>query len=138
MRKARLETSLFLERPHHTARYFGGGTPIIMGGSTDEEMQARLNEAALENERMLAQATDEQLRLQKELDERDEQMALQMQQTERVNEANLARAQQALDVELDSLADSKAEDDLAADFSALESALSKGLGGSSSDNVRPL
>ena len=120
------------------ARYFGGGAPIIMGGTTDEEMQARLNEAALENERMLAQATDEQLRLQKELDQRDEEMALQMQQTERVNEANMSRAQKALDIELDSLADSKAEDDLAADFTALESALSKGLGGSSSDNVRPL
>tara|TARA_B100001063_G_C16373486_1_gene361902 strand:- start:141 stop:560 length:420 start_codon:yes stop_codon:yes gene_type:complete len=139
MRKQRLNTSLFLERPHHTSRYFGGGAPIIMGGTTDAEMERRLNESALENERMLAQAADEQMRLQAELDQRDEDMALQLKQTERANEANMAKAQKALDVELDSLGDSKNQDDLAADFSAIEQALASGLGGNSSgSDVRPL
>lgn len=136
--KIKLNTSLFMESPHPTARYFGGGTPIIMGGQTDAEMEARLNEAALENERMMKLAADEQLRLQRELDKRDEEMALSMQQRNRETEADLASAQRALDVELDTLAGNKAEDSLGADFSALEDALSKGLGGSSSDNVRPL
>jgi uncharacterized protein (DUF3084 family) len=139
MRKARFNTSFFMEHPHHTARYFGGGPSIIMGGSTDAELQARLNEAAMENDRMLARAADEQLRLQKELDQRDAEMKLSMEQAAAKTEADMARAQKALDVELKSLSDSESEDALKAEFDALEAALAAGLGKTDTgDGMRPV
>lgn len=141
MRKQRFKTSLFMEAPHHTARYFGGGSPIIMGGQSDAEMQAQLNRAALENERMLAQAADEQMRLQRELDQRDKEMELMMTQEAAKTELDLANAQRALDVELDALDKEQSADDLASDFSALEAALAAGLGttkDAGSTNIRPI
>jgi len=106
----------------------GGGTPIIMGGSTSSELQAQLERSALENERMLAQAADEQLRLQTELDKRDQEMSLLLEQQASETERNLARAQEALNVELDALNDVEKQDDLEVDFSALEKALASGMG----------
>ncbi|MCP4743330.1 MAG: hypothetical protein GY871_14060 [Actinomycetales bacterium] len=136
-RQSRLSANLFMDRPHHTARFFGGGTPIIQGGMSDAEMQAQLNNAALENEKMLAQSADEQLRLQSELDKRDQEMALTMKQQAATTELDLARAQKALDVEIDGLGEQQDEDALAADFSALEQALAAGLGGSDPSAARP-
>lgn len=141
MRKQRFRTSFFGDEPDYRARYFGGGTPIIMGGQSDAEMQAQLNRAALENEKMLAQAADEQLRLQRELDTRDKEMELMMQQQASQTELDLARAQKALDVELDALSDEQAQDSLKSDFSALEAALAAGLGSakdSGNSDVRPI
>ena len=127
--KIKFTNSLFMDQPHHTARYFGGGSPIVMGGMTDAEMQAQLNQSALENEKMLSMAADQQAELQRQLDERDAEMELMMKQQAATVESDMARAQKALDVELESLGSSDAEDDLAADFSVLEDALASGLGG---------
>lgn len=106
----------------------GGGTPIIMGGSTNSELQAQLERAALENERMLNKAADEQLRLSEELAKKDREMALMLEQQARQQEIDLSAAQKALGVELDALNEADEQDDLEADFSALEDALAKGMG----------
>ncbi len=114
----------------------GGGTPIIMGGSTQAELQAQLERSALENERMLARAADEQLRLQNELDERDREMAQMYEQQARQQEMDLSQAQEALNIEIDALNQAEKADDLELDFSALEKALAKGMG--SNSGPRPL
>ena len=116
--------------------FFGGGSPIIMGGSSQSELQAQLERSALENERMLAKAADEQLRLQTELDKKDEEMTLLFEQQARQQDLDLAAAQKALGVELEELDKQQADDDLKADFSALEKALASGMGFGSS-NTRP-
>lgn len=116
--------------------FFGGGSPIIMGGSSQSELQAQLERSALENERMLAKAADEQLRLQTELDKKDEEMTLLFEQQARQQDLDLAAAQKALGVELEELNKQQADDDLKADFSALEKALASGMGFGSS-NTRP-
>lgn len=105
-----------------------GGSPIIMGGSSQAELQAQLERAALDNERMLAKAADEQLRLQSELEKRDQEMSLMLEQQARQQEIDLGKAQKALDIELDALDKADAKDDLKADFAALEKALSEGMG----------
>jgi hypothetical protein len=115
----------------------GGGSPIIMGGQTTSELQAQLERSALENERMLAMAADEQLRLQDELAKRDQEMSLLIEQQARQQELDLAGAQRALSVELDALEKEDDKDDLEVDFSALEEALAKGMG-SGDTGVRPL
>lgn len=116
--------------------FFGGGAPIIMGGSSQAELQAQLERSALENERMLAKAADEQLRLQDELTKRDEEMSLVLEQQARQQDLDLSKAQKALGVELDELNRQDDADDLEADFSALEKALASGMGFGSS-NIRP-
>lgn len=106
----------------------GGGTPIIMGGSTQSELQAQLERAALENERMLAKAADEQLRLQSELQKQDQEMKLLLEQQAQQQDIDLAKAQKALGVELRSMEETQKEDELAVDFAALEKALAQGMG----------
>tara|TARA_R100001591_G_scaffold101542_2_gene108316 strand:+ start:462 stop:812 length:351 start_codon:yes stop_codon:yes gene_type:complete len=115
----------------------GGGTPIIMGGSTQSELQAQLERSALENERMLALAADEQLRLRDELAQRDREMASLIEQQSREQELDLAAAQRALAIEIDALENEDDKDDLEVDFSALEKALAQGMGGGNS-GARPL
>jgi hypothetical protein len=116
--------------------FFGGGAPIIMGGSTQSELQAQLERSALENERMLAKAADEQLRLQDELNKKDEEMSLVLEQQARQQDLDLSNAQKALGVELDELDKQQDADDLKADFSALEKALASGMGFGAA-NTRP-
>ena len=116
--------------------FFGGGSPIIMGGSSQSELQAQLERSALENERMLAKAADEQLRLQDELTKKDEEMSLIMEQQARQQDLDLSHAQKALGVELEELDKQQDADDLKADFSALEKALASGMGFGTS-NTRP-
>ena len=120
----------------------GGSQPIIMGGSTQSELQAQLERSAMENERMLAQAADEQLRLQDELTKKDQEMSLLLEQQARETEIATGKAQKALGVELDALNEQDKEDDLGADFSALEKALASGMGlgsgSNSSSGARPL
>ena len=115
-----------------------GGNPIIMGGSSASELQAQLERSAMENERMLAQAADEQLRLQSELDKRDQEMKTMYEQQARQQEIDMSKAQEALNIEIDALQDADDADDLKLDFSALESALAKGMGSSDSASPRPL
>ena len=115
----------------------GGGTPIIMGGSTQSELQAQLERSALDNERMLAMAADEQLRLQDELAQRDREMSLLLEQQSQQQDLDLAGAQRALAIELDALQDEDDKDDLEVDFSDLEKALAQGMGGGNS-GTRPL
>ena len=114
-----------------------GGSPIIMGGSTQSELQAQLERAALENERMLAKAADEQLRLQDELTKKDSEMKLLLEQQAREQEMDLSAAQKALGVELRSLEQEQAKDELSVDFAALEKALSEGLGFGMAETQRP-
>lgn len=116
----------------------GGGTPIIMGGSTDAELQAQLERAALENEKMLSQAATEAAQLQSELDKRDAEMETMLAQQQASIERDLAAQQRALDVELDAQSSVDQEDDLAADYDALQAALAEGLGGSTGNDARPL
>jgi len=106
----------------------GGGTPIVMGGSSQSELQAQLERSALENEQMLSRAADEQLRLQSELDSKDQEMSLLLEQQASETEQNLARAQEALNIEVDALDAEADKDDLEVDFSALEKALATGMG----------
>lgn len=106
----------------------GGGTPIIMGGSTQSELQAQLERAALENERMLRLAVDEQLRLQEQLAEQDREMTMLLEQQAQQQDLDLAKAQKALGVELRSMEKQDEMDDLAPDFAALEKALAEGMG----------
>ena len=118
----------------------GGSQPIIMGGSSQAELQAQLERSAMENERMIAKAADEQLRLQDELNKRDQEMSLLLEQQARETEINTEKAQKALGVELDALNEQDKADDLGADFSALEQALASGmgLGRDNSSSARPL
>ena len=113
-----------------------GGSPIIMGGTTSSELQAQLERSAMENERMLAQAADEQLRMQSELDQRDQEMKTMYEQQARQQELDMSQAQEALNVEIDSLNQADQADDLELDFSALEAALARGMDGNS--GPRPL
>jgi len=106
----------------------GGGTPILLGGSTQSELQAQLERAALENERMLAKAADEQLRLQSELERKDKEMTLLLEQQAQQQEIDLSKAQKALGVELRSMEEQQKEDELKVDFAALEKALASGMG----------
>lgn len=117
--------------------FFGGGAPIIMGGMSSAEMNAQLERASLENDRMLARAADEQIRLQSELDKRDQEMESLMEQQARQQEMDLGDAQKALAVELDSQDEDSSADDLKTDFSALEAALAEGLG-YAEDTPRPV
>lgn len=116
----------------------GGATPIIMGGSTDEELTAQLERAALENERMLTQAATEAAKLQSDLDAKDKEMEQMLAQQQASIERDLAAQQKALDVELDAQSSVDEEDDLAADYDALQAALAEGLGGSTGNGARPL
>ena len=115
----------------------GSGSPIIMGGSTQSELQAQLERAAIENERMLAKAADEQLRLQGELAKRDQEMKLLLEQQAQQQDLDLSQAQKALGVELRSLEDEQKQDELSVDFAALEKALSEGLGFGMAETQRP-
>lgn len=115
----------------------GGGTPIIMGGSTQSELQAQLERAALENERMLARAADESLRLQSELERKDQEMGLLLEQQAQQQEIDLSKAQKALGVEVRSMQETKEEDELSVDFAALEKALASGMGFGPMAEVRP-
>jgi hypothetical protein len=112
----------------------GGGTPIIMGGTTNDQLTAQLERAALENERMLTQAADEAARLQSDLESKDKEMSVLLQQQQSSIEQDLAEAQQALNVEIDEQRSVNEEDDLEQDFGLLEQALTQGLGTS---NVGP-
>lgn len=114
-----------------------GGTPIIQGGMSDAEFSAQLERQALENDRMLAEAAGRTADLQTELDNRDREMTSMLEQQSQRNELDLASAQKALNVELESLNEDTEEDGLKADYSALESALAKGMGGGQS-GARPL
>jgi hypothetical protein len=119
--------------------FFGGGSPIIQGGMSQAEMTAMLERQALDNDRMLAKAGDEAASLQDELRRKDEEMKMVMEQQELRTQQDLAKAQKALDVELDAQATADSQDDLEADFSKLEAALASGLGrGTSGDDVRPV
>jgi hypothetical protein len=112
----------------------GGGTPIIMGGTTNDQLTAQLERAALENERMLTQAADEAARLQSDLESKDKEMSVLLQQQQSSIEQDLAEAQKALNVEIDEQRSVNEEDDLEQDFGLLEQALTQGLGTS---NVGP-
>ncbi len=119
----------------------GGSQPIIMGGSSSAELTAQLERSAMENERMLNKAADEQLRLQSELQKKDSEMSLLLEQQARQSEIDTSKAQKALGVELDALNEQDKEDDLKADFSSLEKALASGMGfggAGSSSGARPL
>jgi len=119
--------------------FFGGGSPIIQGGMSQAEMTAMLERQALDNDRMLAKAGDEAASLQDELRRKDDEMKMVMEQQELRTQQDLAKAQKALDVELDAQATADSQDDLEADFSKLEAALASGLGrGTSGDDVRPV
>lgn len=119
--------------------FFGGGSPIIQGGMSQAEMTAMLERQALDNDRMLANAADEAAALEQRLAEKDNEMSLLMEQQQRSQEKELAAAQKALNVELDSQQDAVDYDDLEADFSKLEAALATGLGrGGNTSNARPL
>lgn len=113
-----------------------GGSPIIMGGSTSSELQAQLERAALDNEKMLQKAADEQIRLQTELDAKDKEMTTLLEQQAQQQQLDLGRAQKALGVEIDALEEQQASDDLEVNFDALQKALAEGFGTSSS-NMRP-
>ena len=118
---------------------FFGGTPIIQGGMSQAEMTAMLERQALDNDRMLANAADEAEALERRLADKDREMEQFMEQQQRSQEIDLANAQKALGVELDSQTDATEADDLKADFSKLQAALSSGLGrGSNTTNARPL
>ncbi len=116
--------------------FFGGGAPIIQGGMSQAEMTAMLERQALDNDRMLANAADEAAALQDKLAQKDDEMKLIMEQQEKRTQQDLAKAQKALDVELDAQSTADSEDDLEADFSKLEAALASGLGRGTT-NVRP-
>jgi len=119
--------------------FVGGGAPIIQGGMSQAEMTAMLERQALDNDRMLRNASDEAEALERRLSEKDQEMQSLLEQQERAQEIDLAKAQKALGVELDSQAEDVAEDDLKADFGKLEAALASGLGrGGNTDNARPL
>lgn len=120
----------------------GGSQPIIMGGTNQTELQAQLERSAMENERMLAKAADEQLRLQSEMLKKDQEMSLLLEQQAQQADIDTSKAQKALGVELDALNEQDQADDLGADFSALEQALASGMGfggaSNSSSGARPL
>ena len=99
-------------------------------------MTAMLERQALDNDRMLANAADEAAQLQDRLAQKDDEMKLIMEQQERRTQQDLAKAQKALDVELETQQNVDEEDDLEADFGKLEAALATGLGRGTS-NVRP-
>ncbi len=115
----------------------GGSQPIIMGGMSDAEFSAQLERQALENDRMLAEAATRTADLQSELDNKDREMTAMLEQQARQGDMDLANAQKALSVELENLNEDTAEDDLKADFSALEQSLAKGISGGDS-SARPL
>ena len=118
---------------------FFGGSPVIQGGMSQAEMTAMLERQALDNDRMLANAADEAAELQTRLAERDNEMKLIMEQQERRTQQDLAKAQKALDVELEAQQNVDKEDDLELDFNKLEAALAEGLGrGTTGDDVRPV
>lgn len=118
---------------------FFGGSPIIQGGMTQAEMTAMLERQALDNDRMLANAADEAAALQDKLAQKDDEMKLIMEQQERRTQQDLAKAQKALDVELEAQQNVDEEDDLEVDFGKLEAALATGLGrGTTGANTRPV
>ena len=118
---------------------FFGGSPVIQGGMSQAEMTAMLERQALDNDRMLANAADEAAELQTRLAEKDNEMKLIMEQQERRTQQDLAKAQKALDVELEAQQNVDKEDDLELDFNKLEAALAEGLGrGTTGDDVRPV
>ena len=80
---------------------FFGGSPVIQGGMSQAEMTAMLERQALDNDRMLANAADEAAQLQDKLAQKDDEMKLIMEQQERRTQQDLAKAQKALDVELE-------------------------------------
>ena len=115
----------------------GGGPSIIQGGMTDAEMTAQLERQAVENDRMLAEAASQTARLEEQIAKQDAEMQALIEQQARQQELDLAAAQRKLGVELEALDKDVAEDDLGVDFETLQAALAKGLGGDSSNEVRP-
>ena len=117
----------------------GGQAPIVMGGMSDAEFTRQLERQAAANDEMLADAARRSADLQAELAEKDREMSTLLEQQARQNEIDLSAAQKKLNVELDALAETQSDDDLKADFSAIEAALAQGLGGKKSDSsTRPL
>ena len=118
---------------------FFGGSPVIQGGMSQAEMTAMLERQALDNDRMLAKAGDEAASLQDELRRKDDEMKMVMEQQELRTQQDLAKAQKALDVELDAQQNTDEQDDLEVDFNKLEAALATGLGrGTTGANTRPV
>jgi molecular chaperone GrpE (heat shock protein) len=115
----------------------GSGAPIIMGNMTDVEMTAQLERQALENDRMLAEAARQTAELEQQIARQDQEMQALVEQQAREREINLAQAQKKLGVELAALSEDSKESDLAVDYSALEAALTKGLG-STDNSIRPV
>lgn len=114
----------------------GSGTPIIQGGMTDAEMTAQLERQANDNDRMLADAAQQTAALEDQISKQDAEMKALVEQQARSQELDLANAQKKLGVELDAISEVEDKDDLAVNFDAIQTALSKGLG-SSNNSARP-